>query len=561
MVDIGTRAAPLLLALLWAFSLDATSTRGHKYWPLATHSEDGIVYTGYDPYADLVIATNQNTAELNGCGAISVLSLIDRKPTFLGENRASPGRLAVSPDLSLLIAVFANYGYGPDGPGGPGYIGEPFLYVTEGSPDELDWTTQAPITGRELATNGGIAFTLDGDGLLLTEASARSGGFMGPEEFEPFWIRRYDVDSVRSGFFGSVIAETELDSLVVEILPDLDGHRVHTFQSTGEVRTLDVDTLEEVAEPVSAQRLVHGSGDPRRGIRGGVAHAALTLDGRYMVTNRWESPILNVIDLIERRAWGVELDDVDIIGGVALSHGPENQDLLAVHAIDEVVVLRFAPTEALEELARISIAPPPLPFNHMSAYMGPVASVAWSGNGSKIIAATSHGSSELVIVDVPADRSAVATEAYLESCAESRSTAPGDVFTINSLIRPPPSPTSTPQPLPSAKATPTARHTSTSTSTPSTKPAALYLPVLLSERFDPTTSRADFVFVIDASTIMLGPPSAGRSKLEAAKETALAFIRQLGDEDELDSASGGALAARGHSDCVHKLVRTIGMVT
>lgn len=109
-------------------------------------------------------------------------------------------------------------------------------------------------------------------------------------------------------------------------------------------------------------------------------------------------------------------------------------------------------------------------------------------------------------------------------------------------------PTTTPV-SPSATATATALRTATPSATatssrtpaipptvspepsPTRPPKPLHLPLLLTERCVPGTQRVDALLVIDASTSMLEPSAAGRSKLAAAAAAAGSFLDQLRLDD------------------------------
>jgi Mg-chelatase subunit ChlD len=88
----------------------------------------------------------------------------------------------------------------------------------------------------------------------------------------------------------------------------------------------------------------------------------------------------------------------------------------------------------------------------------------------------------------------------------------------------PPTPTASPSRTPTAVPI-------VSTPTRETRPA-IYLPMTLNESCIKELRRVDVVMILDASTSMLDPTSAGRSKLDAAREAALALV------DELDFAAG-----------------------
>lgn len=100
---------------------------------------------------------------------------------------------------------------------------------------------------------------------------------------------------------------------------------------------------------------------------------------------------------------------------------------------------------------------------------------------------------------------------------------------------PPPSATPLPTPTPRPSATPAASTTPAASDTPrptsmataTAAPRALYLPLMLRERCDPTVRFADLVLVIDTSSSMSEPTAGAASKLDAAVIAARVFLDQL----------------------------------
>jgi Mg-chelatase subunit ChlD len=90
-------------------------------------------------------------------------------------------------------------------------------------------------------------------------------------------------------------------------------------------------------------------------------------------------------------------------------------------------------------------------------------------------------------------------------------------------------PTVTPSSTPTASPTATPRPTASSTATPtvSRPPRPVYLPLALREQCVPGQQRIDVALVIDASTSMLEPTSAGPTKLETARAAVRTFLDQL----------------------------------
>lgn len=95
----------------------------------------------------------------------------------------------------------------------------------------------------------------------------------------------------------------------------------------------------------------------------------------------------------------------------------------------------------------------------------------------------------------------------------------------------PPVPTLTPTNTATRSPSPTATRAATSTTAPTFTPTpergVAYLPIGLREACKPDLRYADAVLVIDASTSMSAPAGPGRTKLDAAREAARAFLDQL----------------------------------
>ncbi len=102
-------------------------------------------------------------------------------------------------------------------------------------------------------------------------------------------------------------------------------------------------------------------------------------------------------------------------------------------------------------------------------------------------------------------------------------------------------PTATPTDVPpTVPATATSLPPSpTSTVTPTALPADLYLPVALREDCRPERVRIDVALVLDSSLSMLEPAGDGRTKLDAARAGALAFL----DSVHLDAGDQAAVVA------------------
>jgi hypothetical protein len=277
--------------------------------------------------------------------------------------------------------------------------------------------------------------------------------------------------------------------------------------------------------------------------------ATITADGRYVIVNRLHAPEVGIADLATGRAFVLSTGtEVEQTGGVAINHGWINSGLLAVHGHDTIAVYRFQPDLGLELVGFTRIKAPTTYDAKDTASFGPQDSIAWSGSGAQLIAATSNGPAEFQVIDVRNGGKDLVPTFKLTACTDGMN-FPNDIVTLNGRIpppetpTPPPSATSTPTAVPTDTPIPTDTPTATATVTPSATivpsatptptptstrvPVPVYLPLLLREDCIPGTQRVDVALVIDASSSMLEHTAAGRPKLEAAVSAASTFLDQL----------------------------------
>jgi hypothetical protein len=228
------------------------------------------------------------------------------------------------------------------------------------------------------------------------------------------------------------------DHSLVQILPDPYQSSVHLLsydselpQSVDDViedyelrfHTLDRLSLASHEASVTLPSLVvdepPGAGLREAGIHnwaqnGRLAYATLLGPGPswrgpsqlYAVVNRWLRPELIFLDLRAKsgdRARPVTAtlpSDFHIVGAIAASRGPQNLGLLAVHGGDKIAVFEVEePREGrVRELARIEITPVVSPIrDDRRMISGPI---AWSADGSYLIAAGNEGDAEVLILSV-----------------------------------------------------------------------------------------------------------------------------------------------------------------
>lgn len=486
---------------------------------------------------DLILVTEDFAADVEGCDAVSVFDANTGDALHRGETRVSPGRLAAAADLSLVVATQNNTELLED------ESWQAFLYVLQLDPSDYRTGSTAALLGGDFATFGGIAMLPDGRTILVaTSNKERDDQWL--VNHRPFQVRKYRVPAnIRDrGSIGPALERFTVDGVAVEILISPDGSRAHVLTGSSTIYTLEVATLTQAAIqfPVA----------PIEGLRTdfhvqplNYMHATLSGDGRYMVTNRGRSPSLGVADLYERRAWTVaQAPDVEFSGGVAFNRGALNFGLLAVHALDKVILYRFGPDGPLIELGRTDLDPPYVADRMNTA---PVAAIAWNGRGNRVIAATNDGLSEFAVFDVLDEGATLSRRASLLACDEGNN-LPNDILTANGSLPTPtptstdppstisPRPTETPPTVPTATTTPTLTASPTHTPTvtapagSTAKPAVLCLPIAVKEpACVAPTGHADVALVIDASTSMLERTLAGRSKLAAAFDAADTFLGEL----------------------------------
>ncbi len=324
---------------------------------------------------------------------------------------------------------------------------------------------------------------------------------------------------------------------------------------------MDVATWSELAEPipfptaVSPPHFYYGHGRSLPAL-----HATLNARGNLVVTNRQFAGDIAAIDIVSRTAQTVPLaPDFKYVGGVAFNNAWLNHGLLAVHANTIVAVyelIEMSPSDRAydaerpyiaREIARLPIRAPytmiyPGDRAFTRAPGGPSLSVAWSASGQYLIAASSeeNGDGDFAVIEVLDGGRRLELRRMLIASTV-RNNLPGDIWTANGLLTPPPSPTPTPtaSPTPTLTATPTPSPLATATPIalpdchallhrhPDAPPRP-HLPPPRSHRIlHPAERHVDIALAIDASSSMTEPTAAGRTKLAAAIDAARTFLGTL----------------------------------
>lgn len=477
---------------------------------------------------DLVVVTEDLALnQAPGCDAVSVFAAASGQALYHGERIVSPGRLAGNADLSLVIANHSNTAQAD--------TGGPFLFALRGDPTDLGrWFAQGRFGGVRFPPRSGLALLPDGDTLLASVAGPSSTG---SDLRPPFELRKFRWSEVSAGRIGAGRGQFAIDGPAVEIFSTAGGSLAHVVTENATVYTLEVAGMTQVAAPIA---LPPFDREPPSspGQQLNIAQAGITPGGRFLVTNRWRVPELSVADLVARRAFTLPLGaDLVNVGGLAVNHAALNHGLLAVHAGDAVLTYRFEPDRGLiERLGRAAVRPLPI---YPGAEWGPAPSIAWSGDGRRIIAATSEGTAEFRVFEVGQAGASLSPGALLSACPDGTN-RPNDILTTNLRAVPPtpPSPTTIPTVTETPTVTPTPIHSPTPSDTPTVTPTPtitptpsdqlVHLPLILREVIcRPERLSVDVVLVIDASNSMANTTATGRTKLDAARDASRQFVDRL----------------------------------
>ncbi len=393
----------------------------------------------------LVFVTEDHHFGIRGCDSITVFDYSSLGPIFRGAVRVSPGRLAATTGLTLVLAVNSNI------------LGSnSFLHVLRRSrADVLRWDSDPPLVGANFHIGGGIAIGADDNTLLVTTTPHFPNYIARPG---PASISKFLLSEVKGNQIGPVRGTYVLDAPAAEIVVDAVGSWAHVLTVAGGVRTIDSQRMVEVAPPIDGVApVVSGFASGRAPAT--FFHATLTPDGRVMVANRWQGRGVTVFDLNRRSATAVDVS-ASIVGGVAFNHADANHGLLAVHEDTRIAVYRYIPPATLELVGAVTIARPNISGRGASAVQGPFESIAWSGDGTRLVAATDVGSAEFQVLKVVDEGRTLVPERLLTACPEPDGPAnwPNDILTSNRLrpstpphrqrLAPPPRPHRRPPPPP-----------------------------------------------------------------------------------------------------------------
>lgn len=486
-----------------------------------------------------------------GCDTISVYSLEDSEITFSGYRQPSPGRLTADSHRELVFAARTN-GLRIDPSIEQSTATLRDLYVIRRSRDApMEWRAETLDSPIAVTRIGGIAVANDDADLLLATNNIdnQSSCLTGLDEGVEFSLSKFSLSEIDwgGGTLGPIRSQLTTTMPIAEIVLDADRSLAHLLAvphsipaGLPRIITVRSDTLEQVGKPIELQAI--GKGRTQCSAWRwplGLAHATLSPDGRFLVTNRFSHGGLNVADLERRTSWTLPTANISITGGVAFNHGQTNRDLLAVHGINRIVAYAWYDGRPLEVVAQRAVEPvinpPGRPGGNEGVSWGPVASLAWSAEGSALIAAQSYsGMGEFGVWDLDRSSGDLEPRVVFDICGDTTNNLQNDILTGNGLLptytpvatlTPSPTDTSTSTATPTAAATPTVIPIRTHT----VHPAAVFLPVAVNESCDPTQARVNAALVIDASSSMREPatPGSAVTKLESALQAVGSFINLL----------------------------------
>jgi Mg-chelatase subunit ChlD len=489
--------------------------------------------------ADLVFVVDDLAVPAPGCDAISVFRIDSGAALVRGSTHSSPARLAATSDFRYVLAA-PSQTWGPAG----------FLYGLRRDDDTWEhWSVEAKIQMSRLAPVGGIAVLGDNDSFLVATVGAVPPDGVKLPAPPPYAIEKYRLSEIvvngdewRAGLPHGRLA---MPGIAAEILPAPDGRLVHVVTENGWLVTVHSLTMTESGAAIPLAPAVAGPPD-QGGYHVGLIHATMTADGRYVITNRAFAPQLNVADVVTRQAWILSASgDVAYTGGVAINRGWVNSGVLALHALDKVILYDLSPKGPLRELGRIDVAAPT-----PGGLEGASVAIAWSATGAEVIAASEVKEQFVSVGDfsvfaVTDGGRRLSKSRDIKACDVDGATQylPSDILTANGKVTPPPmtttpvpSPPATPTRTPTVVTSPTATDTPapvylTLTATPTPQPVflppSIYLPLALDEVCKPGKTRLDVALVMDASSTMLEPTRAGRTKMDAARQAATELVALL----------------------------------
>lgn len=402
----------------------------------------------FDPLTTAYVVTGGAGGDLPGCGALSVIDVPSGEVRYRSPRLAGRSELAASEDFGRIVTG--------RGAGGDGRLS---LFDAR-SPIASDWTistlwspsgphrilSSAPLVLGDDLYLGVLSEPIVGLGLARIRISEQLGA-----------SGLKDINPVR-GFYST------RDQAVVEILADPDGRHIHVLSSSYRtavdpsdvveshpmsLHTLDTEILAARGAPIVLPPLVvnepPGAGLREVGIHswrqnGRLAWATMLPgggkpygpEGRYIVVNRWLQPELIIADL-DRTTTPLTVTlpaDFAFAGAVAANHGWKNPGLIAVHGGDKIAVFEIDPRYGeIKERARLPITPILSSLTDDRRMMsGPL---AWSADGSQLIASGNEGDADVLIIDVEACGDRMTLRHAVAACQFDEVTGVSGILTAN----------------------------------------------------------------------------------------------------------------------------------
>ena len=411
--------------------------------------------SAFDPLTTAYVVTSGAGGDLPGCGAVSAIDLSSGDVLYQSPHLGPRRGLSASEDMKSFVA---GGGAGPDR----------LSFLDASSPDPSAWTALELWSPSGPFGLGSSALQVVGDDLYLSlsmRGSRRASG-IGRISLSDYRgkLGLEDINPV-SDFFS---ARREH---VFQVIPDASERLVHalswgyrTPSSAAEtiesfpmhLHTLDADTLTASESPLALPPLIvnepAGAGLRESGVHnwaqnGRIAWATRLGGGDHVygnkdqviVVNRWVRPELTIVDLKGDNGAGSVVTaslpaDYAIAGALAGNHGWLNPGLVAVHGGDKIGVFDLVPWGTLVERARLEITPVLSSLSDDRRMMsGPL---AWSADGSQIIAAGNEGDSEVLIIDVDSCGDRMTLRHTVAVCPYTEFNGASGFVTANGQLRP-----------------------------------------------------------------------------------------------------------------------------
>jgi Mg-chelatase subunit ChlD len=491
------------------------------------------------PVIDWIVATDDRyLTQAPGCDKIGVYDIMHPNGSILdGGYALSPAHLTATSDGTVIVGNFLYGSRAIHALTNRGRIDRLWRPVFLGG--DLDWAAALLITRDDQNL---ILPYITGLGKQPVSDVYTSGG--GGKETDP----------------GRLPPPTKriLGIRPAAMVDSLDAKNLYVAGADAKLYRIDLETF-RVIMPALDYRGTVGSAD----LRVTRTYMSISPDGRFLVINGGSRPDMTVVDLATWTLSTVKLRGLTTNWGISFNYRAPDDQLMAIHGRNSILVYRFLGRLEPELLASASVNAYSGAANGFAEdYIAP--DVVWSGRGDMVVGATGAEKNFAIFAFELGQPAKLKPAGGIKVCEDPRQPPqPQDILSFNLpptltpivTLTDTPEPTATatatasstpsrtPTPRPSPSPTATATATSSQTATLSPTPSPLYLPLLLRERCLPEQRRVDVALVLDASLSMLesagdGAAPGPRSKLDAARGAALAFLNALRlDADRGDQAA------------------------